>query len=168
MVAIGLTISLAIFILCAFLLLLYGGQTGLFIAQWLNLGEVFRSAWRILQWFLVLAFVLVAFGLLYSFAPNLKDLKWRGLLPGSIVAVALWLLISLGFSRYVHSAGTFSATYGSLGGVIILLFWLFLTGIAILLGGEINAVLEHAGAEAGSQGARSLGEKTSATHARGD
>jgi membrane protein len=113
-----------------------------------------------LQWFFVLGFVMLAFGLLYYFAPNLRDAKWRWIFPGSMLAVALWLLISLGFSLYLHLSDGFTATYGSLGGVIVLLSWLFLTGIAILLGGEVNAVLENAAAEAGIQGAKPQGQKS--------
>lgn len=160
LVAIGLTIALAVFILAALLLMLYGSQTALVAAEWFDLGNAFTNLWRVLQWFIVLGFVMIAFGLLYSFAPNLKDVKWRWLLPGSLLAVALWLLVSLGFRLYLHLSDTFSGTYGSLGAVIVLLLWLFLTGLAILLGGEVNAVLENAAAEAGIQGAKPQGRKS--------
>lgn len=160
LVAIGLTIALAVFILSALLLMFYGSQTAFVVAQWFNLGDAFTNLWRVLQWFFVLGFVMLAFGLLYAFAPNLKEVKWRWLLPGSMVAVVLWLLISLGFSLYLHFADAFSSTYGSIGAVIVLLLWLFLTGIAILLGGEVNAVLENAAAEAGIHGAKPQGQKS--------
>jgi membrane protein len=160
LVAIALTVALAVFVLSALLMMLYGSQSALVVAQWFQLGDAFTSMWRVLQWFFVLGFVMLAFGLLYYFAPNLRDAKWRWLFPGSMLAVALWLLISLGFSLYLHLSDGFTATYGSLGGVIVLLSWLFLTGIAILLGGEVNAVLENAAAEAGIQGAKPQGQKS--------
>ncbi len=136
LVAIGLTIALAIFILSALTLMLYGSQIALLVARWLNFGDAFTQVWKIVQWFFVLAFVLLAFTSLYSFAPNLKDVKWRWLTPGSLLGVVLWLLISFGFRLYIHLFQTYSTTYGSLGAVIVLLLWLYLTGAAIILGGE--------------------------------
>lgn len=107
-------------------------------------------------------FVLIAFTLLCFFASNLKVVVWRWIAPGSLLAVLLWLLISLGFRLHLHFFNTHSATYGSLGAgiVLLLLLWLYLTGAAILLGGEVNAVLENAAAEAGAPGANRRGQKS--------
>lgn len=160
LVAIGLTIALAILILSALTLMLYGSQIALLVARWLYFGDAFTQVWKIVQWFFVLAFVLLAFTSLYSFAPNLKDVKWRWLTPGSLLAVVLWLLISFGFRLYIHLFQTYSTTYGSLGAVIVLLLWLYLTGAVIILGGEINAVLENAAAEAGMPDAKARGQKS--------
>lgn len=160
LVAIGLTIALAIFILSALTLMLYGSQIALLVARWLNFGDAFTQVWKIIQWFFVLGFVLLAFTSLYSFAPNLKDVKWRWLTPGSLLAVVLWLLISFGFRLYIHLFQTYSTTYGSLGAVIVLLLWLYLTGAVIILGGEVNAVLENAAAEAGMPDAKARGQKS--------
>lgn len=159
LVAIGLTIALAVFIISALTLMLYGSQVGLVVARWFDLGDAFTRTWKILQWFFVLAFVLLAFTSIYFFAPNLKDVRWRWLTPGSILAVVLWLLISFAFSLYLRFFDTYSNTYGSLGAVIVLLLWLYLTGTAILLGGEVNAVLENAAAEAGAPEAKHHGQK---------
>ncbi len=160
LVAVGLTVALAGFVLSALVLMLYGSHIALVIAEWFHLGSVFTSVWKVLQWFFVLGFVQLALGLLYFFGPNVKEVKWRWLIPGSMLALGLWLLISFGFDLYLHLFNAFSATYGSLGAVIVLLLWLFLTGIAILLGGEVNAVFENAAAEAGIQGAKPHGQKT--------
>lgn len=111
-------------------------QIALFIARWFYFGDAFTQVWKIVQWFFVLGFVLLAFTSLYLFAPNLKDVKWRWLTPGSLLGVVLWLLISFGFRLYIHLFQTYSTTYGSLGAVIVLLLWLYLTGAAIILGGE--------------------------------
>ncbi len=162
LVAIGLTIALAVFILLALVLMLYGSEIALVIARWFNLGNAFTQAWKILQWFLAIAFVLIAFTLVYFFAPNVKGVKWRWIAPGSTLAAVLWLLISFGFSLYLHFFNTYSATYGALGAVIVLLLWLYLTGAAILLGGEVNAVLENAAAEAGVPEAKQHGQKSPA------
>ena len=88
----------------------------------------------------------------------LRNIYW--LTPGSILAVVLWLLISFAFSLYLRFFDTYSNTYGSLGAVIVLLLWLYLTGTAILLGGEVNAVLENAAAEAGAPEAKHQGQKS--------
>jgi membrane protein len=160
LVAIELTLALAVFVILALVLLLYGSQIAFIVARWFGFGDTFTSAWVILQWFFVLGFVLLAFNLLYFFAPNLKDSKWRWLLPGSILAVVIWLLISFGFRLYLHFFNNYSATYGSLGAVIVLLLWLYLTGAAIILGGEVNAVLENAAAEAGVPEAKQHGQKS--------
>ena len=103
--------------------------------------------------FVVLAFVFLAFGLIYQFAPNLSerrrggrlqksDYRRRWLSPGVMVAVLLWLLVSLGLRLYLHFFNSYGATYGSLGALIILMLWFYLTGAAILLGGEVNCELE--------------------------
>ena len=91
-----------------------------------------------MQWPVVLAFVLLAFALLYYFAPNLKDQSWKWVTPGSVLGVALWLLVSFGFNLYLDYFNSYNATYGSLGAVIILMLWFYRTGAAILIGGEIN------------------------------
>lgn len=159
LVALALTVALAVFINAALLLLLYGGQTGQLVAGWLDFGDAFTRAWKILQWPLVLAFVLLAFTSIYYFAPNVRDARWRWLTPGSLLAVALWLLISFGFRVYLHFFDIYGRTYGSLGAVIVLLLWLFLTGAVLLLGGEVNAVIENAAAEAGERDAKLHGRK---------
>lgn len=159
LVSLALTVSLAVFINAALLLLLYGGQTGQFVAGRLGFGEAFTSAWQVLQWPFVLAFVLLAFTSIYYFAPNVRDALWRWLTPGSLLAVALWLLISFAFRTYLYFFDTYGRAYGSLGAVIVLLLWLYLTGAVLLLGGEVNALLENAAAEAGERDAKLRGQK---------
>jgi len=159
LVAIGLTVALAVLIISALVLVLYGGHIAEAVAGKFGMGEVFTSAWKILQWPIVLAFVLLAFALIYYFAPDLHDQEWTFVTPGSIIGVALWLLVSFGFRGYLHFFNSYSATYGSLGAVIILMLWFYLTGAAILIGGEINSEIEHTMAEAGDPEAKEKGEK---------
>jgi membrane protein len=153
LISIALTVAIAVLIISALLLVLYGGRLGQFLATLVDEGYVFTVVWKILQWPIALAFVFVAFALIYRFAPNVgarrrgkrlptDDLRRRWLSPGVLVAVTLWLLVSLGFRLYLHFFNSYSATYGSLGAVIILMLWFYLTGTAILLGGEINCELE--------------------------
>jgi membrane protein len=137
-----LTVALAGLIIVALVLALYGGKIGQSLAAHLGLGEVFRVGWKVLQWPVSFAAMFVAFSLVYYFAPNVEHRKWSWVTPGSAAGVALWLLASLGFRLYLHFFNSYSATYGSLGAVIILMLWLYITGFAILTGGEINSIIE--------------------------
>ena len=159
LVAIGLTIALAVFIVAALTLMFYGSQITLLVARRFEFGDLFTRTWNVVRWVFVLAFVLLAFTSVYLFAPNVKEVRWRWITPGSILAVALWLLISFGFSLYLRFFDSYSATYGSLGAMIVLLLWLYMTGAAILIGGEVNAVVENAAAEAGAPEAKRGGRK---------
>ena len=142
--AIGLTIALAAFIISALALVFYGGEIGEGLAKRFGLGGLFVLTWRLLQWPIVLAFVLLAFALIYYFAPNLRAPKWHWVTPGSVVGVGLWLLISLAFRTYLSYFNNYSVAYGSLGALIILMLWFYLTGAAILIGGALNAEIENA------------------------
>jgi membrane protein len=153
LISIGLTVAIAVLIVSALVIVLYGGRLGNFLATWANEDFAFTLVWKILQWPISLAFVFIAFSLIYQFGPNVgarrsgkrilaSDFRRRWLSPGVVVAVILWLLVSLGFRLYLHFFNSYSATYGSLGALIILMLWFYLTGAAILLGGEINCELE--------------------------
>ena len=159
LIAVGLTIALAVLIISALALVLYGGRIAEAVAGGYGFGEVFTLAWKILQWPIVLAFILFAFALIYYWAPDLKDQDWKWVTPGSVVAVALWLLVSFAFRLYLHYFNSYSKTYGSLGAVIILMLWFYLTGAAILIGGEVNSDIEDAAAREGAPDAKEKGEK---------
>jgi membrane protein len=85
----------------------------------------------------------LSFSIVYYFAPDLEERKWYWVTPGAAAGVALWLLASLGLRLYLHFFNSYSATYGSLGAVIILMLWLYITGLAILVGRELNQVIEN-------------------------
>lgn len=157
--AVGLTITLAFLISSALLLILYGGEIGEQVAGYFNQGATFTILWTIAQVPVVLVFVLFAFALIYYFSPNLYDQKWYWITPGSVAGVVLWLLVSLLFRIYLRHFDAYSVTYGSLGAVIILMLWFYLSGVAILLGGKINAEIEGGAAEVGIPGAKLHGEK---------
>lgn len=160
LLAIGLTIALMVLIISALVLVLYGGEVGEGMANRFGFGEAFMLVWNVLQWPIMLAFVLFAFALIYYFAPDLSHQKWYWITPGSVTGVALWLLGSFCFRFYLRYFDRYSMSYGSLGAVIILLLWFYLTGIAILVGGKVNAEIEHAVAETGAPGAKLDGEKS--------
>jgi len=148
LLAIALTVVLGAFFTVALLLLSYGGQLLGFIAGQIGVREVWVAVWRIAQVPVSIGIVLFAFMIIYRYGPNLSDQGWGRTLPGSIVATIAWVLVSIGLRVYLHFFNTYSATYGSLGGAIILLLWFYLTAAAILIGGEVNSELEKAAAGA--------------------
>jgi len=158
--AVGLTIALSLLIISALLLVLTGGRIADFLAASYGFGESFAMAWKVVQWPIALAFVLLAFALIYYFAPDVRDQKWVWVTPGAVLGVSLWLLVSFSFRIYLHFFDSYSKTYGALGAVIVLMLWLYLTGAAILIGGEVNAEIEHAAAKAGAPDAKEAGQKT--------
>ena len=161
LIAVGLTVALAGLIITALVIVLYGGRIADSLATTYGLGGSFTLAWKILQWPIVLAFLFVGFALIYYWAPDLRDQDWRWVTPGSIVAVTLWLLVSFAFRLYLHYFNSYSNTYGSLGAVIILMLWFYLTGAAILIGGEVNSDIEAEAARAGIPEAKEKGERES-------
>jgi membrane protein len=157
--AISLTIALSVLIISALILVVAGGHIADGLAGRLGFSSVFAITWKILQWPIVFAVMILAFALIYYFAPDLHDQKWIWLTPGSAIGVMLWLAISLAFRVYLHFFDSYSKTYGSLGAVIILMLWLYFTGAAILIGGETNSEIENAAAERGAPDAKEKGEK---------
>jgi membrane protein len=158
-VAIVLTLALAVFTISALTIFLYGNQLGAFVATNIGFKPLFETAWPFLQWPLVFFFLLLALSLTYRFAPNVRVQRWRWIFPGAVIAFLLWLTASTGLRLYLRFFDTSSALYGSLGAVIILMIWFYLFGIAILVGGEVNSVLENAAAIAGNPQAKHSGEK---------
>lgn len=157
--AIGLTMALSVLIIAALVLVVAGGRIAEWLAATYGFGPVFPLTWKIIQWPVVLACMTFAFALIYYFAPDFRKQAWQWLTPGSAIGVALWLLVSLAFRVYLHFFDSYSATYGSLGAVIILMLWLYLTGAAVLIGGEVNSEIENAAAKQGEPEAKEKGEK---------
>jgi membrane protein len=158
LIGIGLTIGLAFFILTAFTLVVAGPELARKVAEFMGLGRAFEIAWLVLQWPLVFALVALGMAIVYYVAPD-ADQEWVWITPGSIVATVLWILISLGFRYYVTTFGDYNAMYGTLAGAVVLLLWLYLSGLAILVGGELNAEIEHASPLGKAPGEKRPGER---------
>jgi len=155
--AIGLTIGIAVFIVVAFALVVAGPTMAERLADRLYLGPAFEWTWKILQWPLVFTMVSGGMAIVYYFAPDAEQ-DWVWLTPGSILATVLWLGASLGFKYYISNFGGY-ASYGVVGGVMVLMLWFYLSGLVLLLGAELNAEIEHASEYGKAEGEKVAGEK---------
>ena len=159
LVAVALTIALAVFTITALAIMLYGSELGGAIASRIGARAVFQFLWNVLQWPAMVGFILLGFSLIYRFAPNLRDQRWHWILPGAGTALLVWVAASLGLRLYLRFFDAYSTTYGSLGALIVLMIWFYLFGAAILIGGEVNSIIEQSAARAGDPEAKLPGEK---------
>jgi len=164
LIAILLSIGATALIVAALVLVVFGPALGGAIADRVGLGTAFAVAWIILQWPVLVAFVLLAFAAIYYFAPNVKQ-TFRFITPGSSIAVAVWLLFSLLFSLYVNNFGSYNKTYGTLAGVALLLLYMYYSAFFLLLGAEMNQVIEQ---HAPERALRKQGPHTPAPEPDGD
>jgi membrane protein len=162
LLAVGLTLGFSVFILSALVLIVFGPKIGETVAGWVGLGAAFTFVWNIVSIPIVMVLVAIGIGLVYYLAPAVEQ-HWRWVTPGSAVALVLWLGASFALRFYVTNFANYNATYGSIGGVILLMLWLYLSGMALLLGAEVNAEIEHAAARRGAPDAKAEGEQEAET-----
>jgi membrane protein len=125
-------------------LTVFGKQLGDLVKEWVPVSSAtFGFGWTVLRWVVALALINLLFTLLYYLAPNRPRPKWRWTSIGSLLATCVWALVSLAFSLYTSDFSSYERTYGAFAGVAILIFWLYLTGFAILVGGEVDAAVER-------------------------
>jgi membrane protein len=125
-------------------LLVFGGPIGNAIKDQIGFGEqVFLWAWTVVRWVGAILTAAVLFSALYFFGPKRESPHWQWVTIGGIVGMIIWLAASAGFSFYITSFGSYGKTYGAFAGVAILILWLYLTGLAVLIGAELNAELER-------------------------
>lgn len=139
LVAMGLTLLMALFINLAFVLFVFGGDIGNWVADWFGLGSAFTWAWNISRFPIAIISIMLLLAILYYFGPNI-DQSFRWISPGAVIATLLWIAAVFGFQIYLTFSDPGSA-YGAFGGLIVLLFFLYVTGIVFLVGAEINAVI---------------------------
>jgi membrane protein len=108
----------------------------------IGLGGAFDEIWAVLRWPVAALTMMTLLAFIYYFLPNVKQ-KWRFITPGSVVAVLAWLAASVGFKIYVSHFASYAKTYGALGTVVVLLVWLYISGLMVIMGGEINAILDR-------------------------
>ena len=143
LVAIGLTLGTALLVLVGLSLVLGGPTVATYLGDTLGWGTGFKWAWLILQWPLVFGLIATALGLVYYFGPD-ADQDWVWVTPGALVGTTLWLVASLAFKLYVVNFADYNASYGAIGGVMVMLLWFYISGMALIVGAELNAAIEEA------------------------
>jgi membrane protein len=143
-ISIFISLAVVVLMLTAFGIVIFGGSVGGGLAGAIGLEGTFQTVWSIVQWPIVACIVLFTFAIIYFFAPAAKQ-KFAWISPGAFLAFVFWLLFSLAFSYYVGTFGgsdSYSATYGSLASVIILLLYIYYSSFIMLIGAEMNQVIE--------------------------
>lgn len=141
-IAIILTIAMVAIICIALLLPVFGRMIGVYLFSFFGLSDDFTSIWETLRWLISSIIFFIVFLALYKLAPN-KKVYFKTAIWGALFATVFWQIVSLGFSYYVSTMGNYSATYGSLGAVIVLMIWFYISGIIIMIGGAINATIRQ-------------------------
>jgi membrane protein len=139
-VSILYTLALAVMLIVASALMISGPEFLTWLTRYVGLDELFITVWAWIRWPIAIFLLMLAVALVYWAAPNVKQ-PFRFITPGSVVAVTVWVLASVAFGFYVQTFANYNQTYGSLGAVIILLFYFFLSAAVLLFGAELNAVI---------------------------
>ena len=155
LLALVLAVGMGVLIVVALAIVIYGNV----VVSWIGSGSV-ASLWKIAHYPAAVCLLILALLLVYRYAPDVDEQKWKWLLPGSIIASFTWLVTSFLFRLYVDHFSNFGLLYGSLGTLIILMFWFYLSGIVILVGGEINAIIEATAAQRHVPGAKASGQRS--------
>jgi membrane protein len=154
--AIAMTLGGALLTIVAVALLIAGGKAGFWVARALRVGPEYVFVWRWLRWPVTAGVIMLAGAINYYVLPDVRQ-KFKYITPGSVIATLMWLVTTWGFGQYVAHFGNYNVTYGAIGGVIILMTWLYMSGLIFLLGGEMNAILENASPNGKKSGARAEG-----------
>lgn len=136
------TLLLILLFIIALVLPIFGKQIGSVLFSYLGYEAGFLEVWNNIRWTIPPIMIFIVFMLLYWIAPNRK-LYLKSVIPGAIFATLGWILVSFAFSLYVSSFANYSATYGSIGGIIVLMMWLYFSGMILMVGGQINAVMQE-------------------------
>lgn len=140
--ALMLSIAFLLLVLAAFSLIVLGGVMEGWLESQFGFGGAILTAFSGLRWVIIVFALMLVFAMIYRYAPNVEE-KFKFLTPGAIVGVILLIVASLGFAFYVSNFANYAATYGSLGAIIVLMMWLYMAGLEILVGSEINVLTEQ-------------------------
>jgi len=143
-IAVALTLVISILVLSSLIILLVSGSVVDWTGKKLHLASAILAIWKASQWPGAVLFMLFSYALIYSFGPDVHTKRWQWVTPGSIFGVILWLAVSEGFRIYLRYVNSYTVIYGSLGALMILMVWLYVTALAFLIGGEINSCIERA------------------------
>lgn len=139
-IALGLTLFNGFLVVTGIVMLLFGGKIAAHAAG----GSWLVTLSKVAQYPIAIAFLLLSYSVLYYFAPNIDHPHWEWVTPGSAVGVFLWLFAAFALREYLHLTNAYTSTYGALGAVMILMLWFYVTGLAVLIGGEVNSEIERA------------------------
>jgi membrane protein len=159
LVAIFLVLTLSVVFLLALILLMFGLKIGDAIAHMVTYGDVFRVSFDILLIPAILLLLVFGVALVYYLTPDVEQ-RWKWISPGAVVVIPSWIAMSLLFSSYINNFSSYNKTYGSIGAVIALLLWLYLSGLIILVGAVLNSVVEHSSEEGKNPGEKVAGERS--------
>jgi membrane protein len=157
LVAFGMTIGGALLTLIAIAAVTAGGSAGFWLAEKVGIAKEYVFVWSWARWPVTALIIMFCAALAYYVLPDVKQ-KFKFITPGSVIGTVVWLVGTWGFQVYASNFGSYNVTYGSIGGVIVLLTWFYISGFIFLMGGEINAIIEHASPEGKESGARAPGE----------
>jgi membrane protein len=143
LVAVLMVAAIGAAVVLVALFLIFGPYVQRFVGDVLGIGGAVSWAWWTVQWPILFAGLLVAFAVLHYFGPDVEHPRWQIITPGSVLAVFVWLITSAGFAVYTAYFGAYNKAWGSFSAVIVTLLWLWLTGLALLFGGEVNAEVER-------------------------
>jgi membrane protein len=155
--SVAYTIGIAMMMLAVAALMVTGPQVMNWIAAQIGMEEFIVTLWTVLRWPLIVILLMVAVALIYYVMPDVKQ-EFRFITPGSVLAVVVWILASLGFGYYVKTFADYNAMYGSIGAIIVLLLYFYISAAVLLLGAEMNAVVEHMSAEGKDKGEKEEGD----------
>lgn len=141
-ISIIFTLLLSVVIIFSFILLVFGGVIKKQILDGMELNPFYQKLWDTGRYIFISSVIFLVFIILYRFTPS-RRLRWREVMPGAVFATIGWLGTSLGFAYYVDNLSNYSRFYGSIGGMVVLLIWLYYSAVIILLGGELNAALAY-------------------------
>lgn len=141
-IALLLTVLFTLLIVGSFALVIFGGTLELWIASLIGENPAILYGFTAIRWVIIITGLLLGFALTYYYGPDVEQ-EFRFVSPGSVLGGVLLISTSLGFKYYVDHFGKYDATYGSLGAVIVMMLWLYITGLVILIGSEVNALIEH-------------------------
>ena len=151
------TVGIAGMLLIAAALMVLGPQVMGWIAAQVGLEDFIVTVWTIARWPVIVILMMVAVALIYYVMPDVKQ-DFRFITPGSVLAVVVWIIASLGFAFYVKTFANYNAMYGSIGAIIVLLLYFYISAAVLLLGAEMNAVIEHMSSEGKDAGEKVPGE----------
>lgn len=138
------TIAFVFIILVALVFPIFGQQLSHFLFSYLGVENAYSSSWHLIRWITPPIMILGIMIIMYWVVPNTDPrLKFISVIPGACFSTVAWLVLTYGFSFYINNFGNFSATYGSIGGVIVLMLWLYFTGMILIFGGLINATMQR-------------------------